>query len=248
MANAPESTLVLAAADHDPAARERLVEKYLPHIAGMSRAYARSGAVDRAELMQEGVVGLLRAADRFDATRGAPFWAYASWWVRQAMQKLVAELGWPSALSDRALRHMARVKDAQRDELQRAGRELSTADLADETGFSADHIQQLMAIERPPRGLEEPVGSDAGATVGEFVPDPTAQDEYERIIESLASETLPELVNELPDREREIVTGRYGLGCPPQTLRQIAETLGLSAERVRQIEVGALAKLRDCVT
>src|SRR3954449_3724940 len=148
MADAPESTLVLAAADHEPAARERLVEKYLPLIARMSRAYAKSGAVDRAELMQEGVVGLLRAADRFDATLGAPFWAYASWWVRQAMQQLVAELRWPSALSDRALRHLARVKDAQREQLQKTGRELSTADLAAETGFTAQHIQQLMAIER----------------------------------------------------------------------------------------------------
>jgi RNA polymerase sigma factor (sigma-70 family) len=248
MAHASESSLVLAAADYEPAARERLVDRYLPLIAGMARGYSGSGAVDRAELMQEGVVGLLRAADRYDATVGAPFWAYASWWVRQAMQQLVAELRWPSALSDRALRHLARVKDAQREQLQKTGRELSTADLADETGFTAEHIQQLMAIDRTPRGLEEPVSSDAGATVGEFVADPSAQDEYERVIESLATETLPDLEKELTDREREVVTGRYGLGCAPQTLRQIADGLGLSAERVRQIEVGALAKLRDHLT
>ena len=248
MAYAPESSLVLAAADYEQGARERLVDTYLPHIAGMARAYSTSEAVDRAELMQEGVVGLLRAADRYDATIGAPFWAYASWWVRQAMQQLVAELRWPSALSDRALRHLARVKDAQREQLQKTGGELSTADLADETGFTAEHIQQLMAIDRTARGLEEPVSGDAGATVGEFVTDPSAQDEYERVIESLVSETLPDLEKELTDREREIVTGRYGLGCAPQTLRHIADRLGLSAERVRQIEVGALAKLRDCLS
>jgi RNA polymerase primary sigma factor len=80
------------------------------------------------------------------------------------------------------------------------------------------------------------------------VSDPSAQDEYERVINSLAGETLPDLEEELTDREREIVTGRYGLGCAPETLRQIADRLGLSAERVRQIEVGALAKLRECVT
>ena len=163
------------------------------------------------------------------------------------MQQLVADLRWPSVLSDRALRHLARVKDAQREQLQKTGRELSTADLADETGFTATHIQQLIAIERTPRGLEEPVGSDAGATVGEFVADPSAQDEYERVIDCLASQTLPDLDEELSDREREIVTGRYGLGCAPETLRQIADRLGMSAERVRQIEVGALAKLRDRV-
>ena len=153
MAYAPESSLVLAAADYEQGARERLVDTYLPHIAGMARAYSTSEAVDRAELMQEGVVGLLRAADRYDATIGAPFWAYASWWVRQAMQHLVAELRWPSALSDRALRHLARVKDAQREQLQKTGGELSTADLADETGFTAEHIQQLMAIDRTARDI-----------------------------------------------------------------------------------------------
>jgi RNA polymerase sigma factor (sigma-70 family) len=248
MAYAPESSLVLAAAAYEPAARERLVARYLPLIGSMARVYSTSGAVDRAELMQEGVVGLLRAADRYDATLGTPFWGYASWWVRQAMQQLVAQLRWPSVLSDRALRHLTRVKDAQREQVQKTGRELSTADLADVTGFTAAHIQQLMAIERVPRGLEEPVGGDAGATVGEFVADPGAQDEFEQVIDSLAGETLPDLEKELTDREREIVTGRYGLGCAPQTLRQIADGLGLSAERVRQIEVGALAKLRDCVT
>jgi RNA polymerase sigma factor (sigma-70 family) len=205
--------------------------------------------VERAELIQDGVVGLLRAVDRYDANVGAPFWAYASWWVRQAMQQLVAELRWPTVLSDRALRQLARVKDLQREQQQKNGKDLSVADLAERTGFSAEHVQRLAAIDRTPRGFEEPLSSDdGGATLGEFVADPVGQDAYEQIVQGLASQTLPDLEEELGDREREIVEARYGLGCPAQTLREVADGLGLSAERVRQIEVGALEKLRAVVT
>ena len=110
-----------AAEKGDMNARARLVDAFMPLIASVARIYRSAPAVDRGELMQEGVVGLLRALERYDIGRGTPFWGYASWWVRQAMQQLVAEVTGPVVLSDRALRQLARVKDARRTHLQATG-------------------------------------------------------------------------------------------------------------------------------
>jgi RNA polymerase sigma factor (sigma-70 family) len=205
-----------------------------------------SRAVDRVELMQEGVVGLLSALERFEPARGTPFWAYASWWVRQAMQQLVSELTRPVVLSDRALRQLARVKDARREYLQAYSCDPSSADLAERTGLTRDQIDNLLAVERAPRGLEEPVGDDDGtdAMFGELIADPVAEDAYERVDRRLEVEELPDLVRELCEREQTILRARFGLDGRPQTLREVAGRLGLSAERVRQIEERALEKLR----
>jgi RNA polymerase sigma factor (sigma-70 family) len=242
-----ERALVLAAQSGDPAARERLVEVFLPAIGSVARRYRSSAAVDRMELMQEGVVGLLRALDRFDPTLGTPFWAYASWWVRQAMQQLVAEMTRPVVLSDRALRQLARVKGAQRAHVQADRTEPSTAQLIERTGLSRAQIESLRAVERPPRSLEEPLGSDddGASTFEELLADPGSEDAYEHVIEQLEVDCVRELSkDQLDDRERKILNSHYGIGCKAQTLREIAGVLGLSPERVRQIEENGLAKLR----
>ena len=131
--------LVLAATERDDsAARAELTEAFLPLIATVARLYRNIGPVNRLELMQEGVAGMLKALDRYDASRGTPFWAYASWWVRQAMQQLVSEVTRPVVLSDRAFRQLAKVNDARRRHLQAHSHEPSTAELAGETGFTPD--------------------------------------------------------------------------------------------------------------
>jgi RNA polymerase sigma factor (sigma-70 family) len=241
-----ERELVVAAAAGDDVARELLVEAFQPSIAGVARLYRHSASVDRGELMQEGVVGLLNALKRYDADRGTPFWAYATWWVRQAMQSLVAQTGAAVVLSDRALRQLARVKDARSTHLQSHGKEPSIRDLADTTGFPREHVESLVAAERTPRGLDEPVtrDPDAMSAVGETLADPGAEDAFDHVVTHLAAEEMSDLPGGLSDRERMIVSARYGLGRPAETLRDVAERLGLSAERVRQIEQGALGKLR----
>ena len=115
-----ERRLVLAAKVGDADARGRLVEALMPLIASVARPYRQSARVERLELLQEGVVGLLRALERYDPDRGVPFWAYASWWVRQAMQQVVSELNRPVVLSDRALRQISRLRDAHGAEIGRA--------------------------------------------------------------------------------------------------------------------------------
>jgi RNA polymerase primary sigma factor len=242
-----ERRLVRAAEDGDEGAREQLVEAFMPSIAGVARIYRSSPAVDRGELIQEGVVGLLRALGRYDPTRGTPFWGYASWWVRQAMQQLVAEVTRPVVLSDRALRQLARVKDARRTYLQAHGREPSTRDLAATTGLTREQIENLVAVERTPRALEEPLGEggDTDARFGDLIADPGAEDEYERVDRRLDIEDMPNLPNLLCPRERTVLRARFGLDGREQTLREVAGTLHLSAERVRQIEERALEKLRE---
>jgi RNA polymerase sigma factor (sigma-70 family) len=237
---------VCAAENGDAAAREQLVDAFLPLIASVARIYRSSAAVDRVELMQEGVVGLLRALERYDQKRGTPFWAYASWWVRQAMQQLVSELSRPVVLSDRALRSLARIKDARRDLLQSKKEEPTTAELADETGFSREQVENLIATERTPRALEERLKDDLStdSTVGDVLVDPLAEDAYERVDRALEIDELRDLANVLCERERAIVCGHFGLEGREQTLRELGTSLHLSAERVRQIEERALEKLR----
>jgi RNA polymerase primary sigma factor len=245
-ARTDERALVLAAKRGGVSAREELVESFLPLIASVARVYRRSTGVEREELMQEGVVGLLRALKRYDPTRGVPFWAYAAWWVRQAMQQLVAEVSRPIVLSDRALRELASVKRASSAFSQRYGRDASVAELSRDTGIGSDHIESLLAIDRPPRGLDEPLRADEGttATLIDVIEDPHAADELDGVVERFETEQLAALSNRLGEREREIVADHYGLGRPARTLREIGGRLELSAERVRQIEEHALEKLR----
>jgi RNA polymerase sigma factor (sigma-70 family) len=245
---AVERRLVSAAASGDSVDRGRLVDAFLPSIGGIARRYRGCPAVSRNELMQEGVVGLLRALERYDPDRGTPFWAYASWWVRQAMQGLVAELGRPVVLSDRALRQLARVKEAHREHLQAHGCDPSTHDVAKATGLSRTQIENLTAVDRTPRALDQRIGGEdgGGATFGEFVVDPRAEDDYLAIFSRMEVQELRDSVpGRLCERERTVLRDRYGIGCEEHTLQEIATRLGVSAERVRQIEQKALEKLRD---
>jgi RNA polymerase primary sigma factor len=246
---ARERQLVMAAAAGDPEACEELVDAFLPAIAGVARLYRNVATVERAELLQEGVVGLLRAIRRFDPSLGTPFWAYATWWVRQGMQQLVSEVTRPTVLSDRAQRGLARIREARRAHVQAKGREPSPSELAALVGLSLEQVESLLAAERTPQPLEVRAGDDGPSGIGETLADPIAEEEYERVMTRIEIEMIRDLTKTLNAREREILYLHYGLeGAPPQTLRAIGETIGLSAERVRQIEEQTLEKLRRSAT
>jgi RNA polymerase sigma factor (sigma-70 family) len=242
-----EREVVVAAREGDPRARAQLVEAFLPAIASVARVYRRRGEIDRMELMQEGVVGLLRALERYEPERGVPFWGYAAWWVRQAIQQLVAELTRPVVLSDHALRELAHLREVHAGHLRRHGCEPTARELAAASGIDREEVENLLATERPARSLEA-AGGGAGdqgvGSFGELLRDPLAEDEYERVVSQVAAEELRGLLSALSERERRILNAHYGLEGPEQSLREIATRLGLSAERVRQVERRAVGKLR----
>jgi RNA polymerase sigma factor (sigma-70 family) len=244
-----ERDLVIATEAGDATACRQLVDAFLPSIGAIARGYNTGAGVERSELMQEGVVGLLRAVRRYEPRLNTPFWAYASWWVRQAMQKLVAEMTRPVALSDRALRSLALINTARRDHVREHGREPTSAELASATGLTAAQLDSLLATELTPRGLEEPLSADddTAATFGEMISDLRAEQEYERVLDGMETLQIRDLAAGLDERERTVLSSHYGLGQTSQTLHEIGDGLGLTAERVRQIEAVALKKLRDAV-
>jgi RNA polymerase primary sigma factor len=242
-----ERDLVIGAEAGDADASRELVEAFLPAIAGVAGHFPAAIGVERQELLQEGVAGLLFAARRYDSGLNTRFWSYASFWVRKAMQELVADLTGPVALSDRAVRAVAQLRRARREYLQAHGAEPTDVELSRATGFTRAQIESLRATERRPRALEEPLGGEVetAATVGDALTDPVAEREYELVLDQVEISQVRDLAEELDERERGIIRAHYGLGQPVQTLNQIGGSLGLTAERARQIELAALQKLRE---
>jgi len=241
-----ERDLVVAAECGDADACRRLVEVFLPAIARLARGF-RGSRVERRELLQEGVAGLLLAARRYDARLETPFWAYASFWVRKAMQELVAELTRPVALSDRAVRDLAHIRAARDDHLQRHSVEPTVDQLSAATGLTAAHVASLRATDVRARSIDERLIEDGAAsmTFGETIVDPRAEEAYQEILDQLEVRHVLDLTDALGERERTVIRGHYGLGQEPRTLGQIGAELGLTAERTRQIESAGLGKLRE---
>jgi RNA polymerase sigma factor (sigma-70 family) len=244
-----ERELIVSAECGDSNACRRLVDAFLPAIGHLASGY-RGSRIERRELLQEGVAGLLFAARRYDTSLDTPFWAYASFWVRKAMQELVADLSRPVALSDRATRDLARVRAAREAHLQQYGSEPAAAQLTAATGLTAGQIESLRATSRTARSIDEQLIQDdaTSVTVGETIVDPSAEEAYQQVLDALEIRHVLDLTEALEERERGVLRSHYGLGQEPQTLTQIGATLGLTAERARQIEASALAKLRARLT
>ncbi|MGP0053095.1 MAG: sigma-70 family RNA polymerase sigma factor [Solirubrobacteraceae bacterium] len=240
--------MVAAGCGDAAAARRRLTKAFLPAIARLACGFQGS-RVERRELLQDGVAWLLFAARRHNSEFDTLFWAYASFWVRKAMQKLVAELTRPVALSDRAARDLSRIRSARNEYLQRDGKEPTAADLGAATGLAPAQVERLLATERLPRGLEDRLSADdpSSPTIGDTIVDPVAEQAYEKVLDDLEIHGVLDLTNELEERERTVIRSHYGLGQEPRTLSEIGAGLGLTAERARQIEAAALTKLRQAL-
>jgi RNA polymerase primary sigma factor len=230
-----ERALVCAAQRDGSVWRPVLVDAYLPLIAGVARGFPAPATVDRDDLIQEGIAGLLHALCRYDPELGTPFWAYASWWVRRGMQQLVAELARPVVLSDRAARELAQISHARRGHLEGHGREPTTSQLASATTIERSRVERLIAAGR----------TGASLSWHDAVADPDGENAIERIDAQVAGEQIEALLAELPDRDRAVIHARYGLGMATSTLREVGALLGLTSEAVRQIELRALARLRE---
>jgi RNA polymerase primary sigma factor len=237
--------LAAAAQRGDMAARSLVVERCLPMVVRIARRYAGRD-VELSDLVQEGALGILRALERFDPGRGVPFSAYASWWVRQSMQQAIAEQSRSVRLPTHVLWDIHRLREARAEILADTGREASAAALEQRLDWSGEHLDDVVRVERPSLSFDAAFSGDEGEidSLGDLVSDPLSEHEFEDVINDVAAHGIRRLLSTLTARERQVLGWRLGLEGEELSLRQIGRRLGMSAERVRQIEHRALVKLR----
>ena len=230
----------------DQASREELIRRLLPLVHSTARRYRTEG-LEQADLLQEGIVGLLRALQRFDPERGVPFAAFATWWIRQSLQEARSDFMRPLRLPPKALRQLSQLKSEHQRIYEGERRSARVAELAERTNIELEQAEALMVADARERSLDEPVGGmDAElGTLGDLLDDPLSAAAYEDVVDAVAGEQLRALLSRLTEREREVVGARFGFDVPAEKLSEVGERLGISAERVRQIEERALAKLRS---
>jgi RNA polymerase sigma factor (sigma-70 family) len=242
------TALVVRAQAGDRAAREQLIDRLLPLVSGIARRYRTEG-LEQTDLIQEGIVGLLRALGRYEPERGVPFAAYATWWIRQSLQDARSDFIRPFRLPPKALRQLSQLKSEHQRIYQSERRSASVGELAERTSIDLDQAKALAVADARVRSLDDPIEAGEGdvGTLGDLLTDPLSADAYEDMIDAIAGEQLKALLARLTDREREVVYARFGFDGEPEKLVDVGERLGISAERVRQIEQRALAKLRHAV-
>ncbi|HET7127581.1 MAG TPA: sigma-70 family RNA polymerase sigma factor, partial [Gaiellaceae bacterium] len=180
-------------------------------------------------------------------SRGVPFAAYATWWIRQSLQEARSDFIRPMRLPPKALRQLSQLKSEHQRIYQRERRSPAVAELAERTSIERGQAEALVAADAQARSLDESIGSLEGevGTLGDLLEDPLSAAAYEDVIDAVAGEQLRALLSRLTDRERQVVQARFGFDTLPEKLAEVGERLGVSAERVRQIEERALAKLRQ---
>jgi RNA polymerase primary sigma factor len=229
----------------DLEAKNQLIEanlRLVVHNAKRYRGVDDAGSLTFADLVQEGTIGLVRAAEKFDWRKGFKFSTYATLWIRQSIQRAFADKARTIRLPAHVSDHVRRVKRAEQELGGRLGRDPETRELAVVTKLPEEQIHELRRVARPPVSLETPVGEDG--ELGAFVADPgrTTQDE---VFEGLRSDYVREALEQLRPVERRVLALRYGLdGCEPHSASEVARMLGVSRERARLMEEEALAILR----
>jgi RNA polymerase sigma factor (sigma-70 family) len=238
--------LVRRAQAGDETAREELIRRLLPLVHSTARRYQTEG-LEQADLLQDGIVGLLRALQRFDPERGVPFAAFAIWWIRQSLQEARSDFMRPMRLPPKALRQLSQLKSEHQRIYQGESRSAKVAELAERTNIELEQAEALVVADARGRSLDEPIGSGEAelGTLGDLLEDPLSAAAYEDVVDAVAGEQLRALLSRLTERERDVVRSRFGFDAPAERLSEVGERLGVSAERVRQIEERALAKLRS---
>ena len=228
----------------DEAAKRRLIESNLRLVMSITRNYTKAG-VPLLDLIQEGNLGLIRAVEKFDYRLGFKLSTYATWWIRQAITRALADQGRTIRLPVHVAEQVRRVMRSRRVLAQKLNRDPTIEEVAAESGFLPRRVEELLELVEDPVSLETPVG-DGESLYGEMIEDTKTDAPDDQTAVRLRSQELAEALEQLNPRMRLVLTRRFGLdGQPPQTLEEVGVGLGITRERVRQLEARALRQLRS---